>query len=227
MRIQQQDDYPLGHLILEYLRVFIWPLVILLVVVVYQEDVRKILSEREVDIFGLRIGKVVDIEQRARAEIADIRQLLESQRARGGVRSDGISQDIETKLNSLEQNLSREIEQIRRSPAPAARVKPERASSSGGTRAVRAAAAEQRGFEALLERDLTTAIQAFEEAKAVWPDYHNVAELLALLEERRTNLASGGDKGWRKLYRIILTRYSWGLPEDLRPRLRAEVTAAY
>src|SRR3546814_4693461 len=76
-------NYDLGRLVLDYIKAFLWPVVALAVVGIYQDDVRKILSEREVDIFGLRIGeKVEQIESQAMAEIEDIRLLLEAQKQR-------------------------------------------------------------------------------------------------------------------------------------------------
>jgi hypothetical protein len=221
-----RDPYAFGRLVLEYLRVFMWPLIVLAVVLVYQDDVRKILSEREVDIFGLRIGKqVADIEQRALAEIADVRHLLEAQQAPGSANAGEIAQDIDTKLASLERNLNREIGRIQRTDEAVQR--PSQATGGVGDRAQRAAAAERRGFEAILERNLDGALAAFGEAYRIWPDYRNVQEILRLLEKDKERLRAPADTAWTQLYRTILTRYSWGLPDDLRPRFRAETAAAY
>ena len=229
--------YDLGRLILDYIKAFMWPLVAIVVVVIYQDDVRQILSEREVDIFGLRIGeKVEQIESQAMAEIEDLRQLLETQRAAaeagaGSAAPDPqLSHDIETKLSSLERNISREVAQVQdtrqvvEAAPPSQRTATVEAVSS---RTQQAAAAERRGFEALLERDVTAAIAAFDEARRIWPDYHNVAELGRALRNRRDDLADSASREWTQLYREILTRYSWGMPDDLRSALRSEVAQAY
>ncbi len=231
---EQADRYALGRLVLDYIRTFMWPAVALIVVVIYQDDVRTILSERQVDIFGLRIGeKVEQIESQALAEIADVRALLEAQQARGaGAASPEITEDIEAKLASLERNLSREIAEVQQArdveqraqrslPAPQTRAPTE------SSRAERAAAAELRGFQALAERNLAAAREAFDRAYEIWPEYHNVDEIRRLLNQRRDELADPDSAAWPQLYRAIMTRYSWGLPEELRPVFREGATRAY
>jgi hypothetical protein len=203
------------------------------IVLIYQDDVRKILAEREVDIFGLRIGeKVEQIETQAMAEIEDIRLLLEAQKqAAGSTAPDPqLSADIDTKLSSLERNLSREIGQVQdvqqtvQAAPPAQRTATVDAASS---RASLAAAAERRGFEALVRHDVAAAIAAFDEARGIWPEFHNVAEVGRALRNRQDRLADPASEAWPQLYREILTRYSWGLPDDIRSAIRAEAAQAY
>lgn len=228
-------DYVLGRLILDYIKAFMWPLVAIIVVFIYQDDVRQILSEREVDIFGLRIGERVEqIESQAMAEIEDIRVLLEAQQTgesgNDGAAATQLSEDIDAKLRSLETNLSREIAQVQ-SEQQALRSAPaaERQTTveAEGSRARDAAAAERRGFEALIDRDVAAAIAAFDAARGIWPEYHNVAEIGRTLRRQQEALADPGSAAWPRLYREILTRYSWGLPEDLRTEIRAGAAAAY
>lgn len=226
-----EKSYALGRLVLDYIKAFLWPAVAVIVVVIYQDDVRKILAEREVDIFGLRIGeKVEEIESQAMAEIEDIRLLLEAQREAADA-SDGaapapeLSADIDTKLSTLERNLSREIAQVQgvQQAAPAARAEDQRTARLTPM----AADAERRGFEALVAGDVDAAIAAFDEARGIWPEYHNVAEIGRALRNRRDRLADPQSPAWSELYRDILTRYSWGLPTDLRDAIRAKVAQAY
>lgn len=224
------DDrsYALGRLVLDFIRAFLWPAVALVVVLVYQDDVRTILQEREVDIFGLRIGERVEaIESQALAEIADIRTLLEQRQRRSGEAGDAeLIEDIETKLSSFERNLSREVSAVQSvETSPAQPSRPQRDPSAG--RADRAAAAERRGFQALLERDYETALRAFDQAREIWPEYHNVAEIGRLLRDWQDRLEGSNGSAWPRLYREILTKYSWGLPEDLRPALREGAAQAY
>ena len=228
--------YALGRLVLDYIRAFMWPLVAIVVVVIYQDDVRRILTEREVDIFGLRIGERVEqIESQTMAEIEDIRLLLETQQqaAGAGEAAPQVTEDLATKLASLERNLSREIgrvqseQQALQAAPPSTRQAAIEAESQQANRASRAAAAERRGFEALLSHDVDGAIAAFDEAREIWPDYHNVAEIGRALKKRRDALAALSAESWSELYRDILARYSWGLPEDLRTAFRNEVAQAY
>ena len=230
--------YVLGRLVLDYIKAFMWPAVAIIVVVLYQDDVRRILLERQVDIFGLRIGERVEqIGSQAAAEIEDIRTLLEAQRETGATGTGGeqLNQDIETKLSTLERNLSREISQVQtvqqqavqQQTAPLPADVPQ-AVPVGGGREAHAAAAERRGFEALIAHDVAAAAAAFEEARTAFPDYHNVAELARALRKREDSLADAGDAAaWTELYREILTKYSWGLPADLRAAIRTEAAKAY
>jgi hypothetical protein len=237
MADENGSSYVLGRLILDYIKAFMWPLVAIVVVLIYQDDVRQILAERQVDIFGLRIGdRVEQIESQAMAEIEDLRQLLDAQKAAAETGADSsvpetqLSHDIETKLSSLERNISREVAQVQdtrqmvQAAPPTQRTAAVEAASS---RTAKAAAAERRGFEALIGRDVTSAIAAFDDARSIWPEYHNVAELGRALRNRRDDLADPASPDWPQLYREILTRYSWGMPEDLRSALRSEVAQAY
>lgn len=226
-----EKGYALGRLVLDYIKAFLWPAVAVIVIGVYQDDVRKILAEREVDIFGLRIGeKVEQIESQTMAEIEDIRLLLEAQRQASEARDGAapapqLNADIDTKLNNLERNLSREIAQVQtaQQAAPTAGA----VDNLTARLSPMAAAAERRGFEALIARDVDAAIAAFDDAREVWPEYHNVAEIGRALRNRRDRLADAESPAWAELYREILTRYSWGLPADLRDAIRAKVAAAY
>lgn len=222
--------YALGRLILDYIRTFLWPAVALAVVLVYQDDVRTILQEREVDIFGLRIGeKVQQIETHTLAEIGDIRALLDEQQASGTApaNADAIATDIEAKLASLERNLSREVAAVRSAEVQPAPEFPSAAQMPASSRMAQAADAERQGFQALIERDVGGAMEAFDEARRIQPDFHNVAEIGRLLRDRRDKLGKPDSPEWPRLYREILTRYSWGLPDNLRPQLREGAAQAY
>ena len=229
-------DFALGRLVLDYIKAFMWPVVAIIVVLIYQDDVRQILTEREVDIFGLRIGERVEqIESQAMAEIEDLRLLLEAQEAQAddGV-ADGaapqLREDIATKLDSLESNLSREIARVQVEQQALQAAPPAQRQvtlDAEGSRATRAAAAERRGFEALIDHDVRAAIAAFGEARDIWPEYHNVAEISRALTRRRDKLDDPDSPAWPQLYREILTRYSWGLPEDIRTEIRAGAEQAY
>jgi len=165
------------------------------------------------------------------AEIEDLRLLLEAQQAAlDAEAAPELRADIETKLQSLESNLSREIARVQVEQQALQAAPPAQRQitvEAEGNRASRAAAAERRGFEALLDREVRTALQAFEEARAIWPDYHNVAEIARLLDRQREQLDSPDSPAWPQLYREILTRYSWGLPEDIRAEIRAGAERAY
>ena len=82
-------------------------------------------------------------------------------------------------------------------------------------------------FDKSTVSDIERAIQAFDEARSIWPEYHNVAEIGRALRKREDKLRDPNGPGWQQLYREIITRYSWGLPEDLRKAIRQGATQAY
>lgn len=228
MANEARNDYMLGRLVLDYIRAFMWPFVAIVVVLVYQSDVRTLIFEREIDVFGVRIGaKVEEIESQALAEIADVRVLLEAQQASANDAGTSgtslqVAEDIDIKLSSLERNLTREITEVQ--SAQQTRRPPPSATSSLSTRA---AVAERRGFQALIDHDVATAIKAFDEARSIWPDYHNVAEVGQTLREFESRLKDPESPMWAQLFREILTRYSWGMPDDLRIAIRKGAKKAY
>jgi hypothetical protein len=85
---------------------------------------------------------------------------------------------------------------------------------------------EQAGFEAILDRRLDDAIAAFERAREVWPDYHNVAEIAAYLARTKATEAPLDAADWAAVDRAILTRYSWGMPAHLRDAFRDAIGAS-
>jgi hypothetical protein len=93
-------------------------------------------------------------------------------------------------------------------------------------RADQAAAFERAGFQAILDRRLEDAIAAFESAREVWPDYHNVAEIADYLAQVEATADPLDDSDWAAIDRTILTRYSWGMPAQLRDSFRARVTTS-
>lgn len=225
-----------GHLILDYIKAFLWPAVIVIAVLVYKDDVWKLLSEREVNIAGfLSLGpKVDDIETRAKAELADLRTLVqELQKGRGQTK---ITADIEAKLKSIERNLGQQIAQVRnvyqqsvpltKQPGTYQVAQPQ-VSRAADMRATKAANAERRGFEALIRRDIGEALKAFDEAYLTWPEYHNVSEIREMLRKRQNRLKPSDVDEWAIVHRRILAQYSWGVPPDLRPAFRTEIKKAY
>lgn len=80
---------------------------------------------------------------------------------------------------------------------------------------------ERQALEALLARDARRALAALGRAADLWPTYHNVAEIETLLEKELPKLAAADSPRWKEIYRIILERYSWGIPPDLRKELEA------
>jgi hypothetical protein len=230
--------YQLGRLILDYLRVLIWPASILAVVAFYQDDVRDILRGREIELAGVfKIGQQVkQIEERAQEEIADIRALLDAQRerdaadaeSRGGAEVEPVAADIETKLANLGRNISRSVTQINQAAPQLVQSPVQQVEPPGELRRQLAAAdLERAGFRALIDRNVAEAIVNFDGARERYPEYHNVAEIAQYLRERQARLMDPDSPAWADLYRTIISKYSWGLPSDLRPDFRELAKETY
>ncbi|MDJ0941942.1 MAG: hypothetical protein QNJ30_00630 [Kiloniellales bacterium] len=222
------ERYALGRLILDYLRSFTWPAILLAVVLFYSSDVREILRSRELEVVGfLKIGqKVEELEAQAAEEIADVRALLQELQARPDLPAEAVAADIDGKLTRLSSNLSREVQQIQQ-------IAPDLASGAATAQVAltpRPAASvvdlEREGFEALLDRDAERALETFGRAEALVPNHNSVAAIRALLAEHRAELADPESRAWSKLYRVILTKHSWGMPSGFRPKFRRLAAAS-
>lgn len=232
MPADQTERYALGRLVLDYLRMLMWPVIVLVVVLVYADDVRTILSSREVEVAGVfKIGQQVkQIEESAAEEIADIRALLEKMQADPTLDRTALTVDIKSKLDNLSGNLSREVEQIQQT-APAVAAAPPAAVEPGAVPApvgqTSAATLERDGFQALVDRDVDKAIANFARAKSLYPDYHNVSEIHDLLVAHQADLRDPNSPSWEQAFRQIVAELSWGMPAEFRPEFRKYAAESY
>jgi hypothetical protein len=94
-----------------------------------------------------------------------------------------------------------------------------------------ASSQERRGFVSVIGGDLAAAREAFAAAYAAYPTYHNVDELkhrvftAEKISKYRDARAARRNAILRETIDLILTRYSWGIPPDLLPRLRATLNS--
>lgn len=225
----ERKDYPKARLLLDYLRTLSWPVVAIGILAIYGGDIRKMFTEREVEFpGGLRIGaRIDDINNNLSDEVAEIRSLLGELQSSFDSAESEVAEEIEIKITSLEESVDRELNQIQQivpgisapatadvqvqTPLPLSR-------EIGGQTAEDW---EQRGFTALIERDIDAAISAFTNAYNLWPQYHNVSEIRKLLRRRRPELEDpANDAAWSLLYRSMLAQYSWGMPPEVRAAIR-------
>jgi hypothetical protein len=210
---------------------------------------------RSVKVLGVEIGPAVaQLQETTEQELADLQALVtelqanyrrELEATRAGAEgsfetpvseeTQEAAQAVETKLSSLRANLDRETQALREMTVQQALPRPTALSpgpiqaplpTAPTARADEAAAFERAGFEAILGRRLDDAIKAFESARAIWPDYHNVAEIGNYLARVKATEEPRDAADWAAIDRTILTRYSWGMPADLRDTFRARVTAS-
>ena len=253
MAAEGGQRYELGRLILDYLRTFMWPVIVIALAIFYFEDLMEVVKGREVNIFGLEIGPAVArLQETTEQELTDLQALVAELKANyrreleaaagtgAGAPTEATvseqtreaAQAVETKLSSLRSNLDREAQALRQAAIPQQAQSPHSpvqmspALALPTARAEEAARFERAGFEAILERRYDDALRAFERAREVWPEYHNVAEIADYLARMRANHAPLDPADWAMLDRTLLTRYSWGMPADLREMFRTRVTAS-
>lgn len=257
MAAEGGQRYELGRLILDYLRTFMWPVIVVALAIFYFEDLMEVIKGREVNIFGLEVGPAVaQLQETTKQELADLqalvaelkanyrRELEAAGRSETGAPAEAVvseqtqqaAQAVETKLSSLRANLDREAQALReaaiqqalpqQTAVPPSPVQMAPVPGLPTARSEQAAAFERAGFQAILERRLDEAIRAFERAREAWPEYHNADEIANYLARMQANQAPLDDADWAAIDRTMLTRYSWGMPADLRDTFRARVTAA-
>ena len=86
---------------------------------------------------------------------------------------------------------------------------------------------EIKGFDFLVSRNAEAALVAFGNAEKLWPSYHNVAEIRKYLEGNLAALTSapteGKSEAWITLYKLLLAKYSWGMPADIKSKLSEQL----
>jgi hypothetical protein len=125
MAAEGGQRYELGPLILDYLRTFMWPVIVIALATFQFEDLMEVVKGREVNIFGLEIGPAVArLQETTEQELADLqalvaelkanyrRELEAAGRSGAGAPTEATvseqtregAQAVETKLSSLRAN---------------------------------------------------------------------------------------------------------------------------
>lgn len=225
-----------AELVLEYARVFIWPLVILFALIIFKSQMENILENRKIKIGGLlEIGeRIQEIEKQATIEIQDVKKLTAELKR---IQQDGsnesiaaISSKITDKLEALDTNLTISVSRLRKDTTSLKQGIVQQQSIqqiplfNEAINKEGAKALEAEGFKYVLDRNLSEAIRAFSEADSLWPGYHNVAKIQSYLKHYEAELAAASKadkvKLWDQLYETLLLKYSWGMPTDIREQLQ-------
>lgn len=190
-----------AKLFLEYLRTLIWPVILITAFFSYEKEIIDLLKNRKIDAFGISIGERIDnIAENSEAAIKEITENINSLDSK---------EEILSKLESINKNIKKDLSQVRQQTSKTDFVERQAVSSI-----MTAAKHEREGFEAILNKNIGEAIRQFNLARILWPDYHNVSEIERLLLRRQSSL--NNPAAWKELYQLILKKYSWGMPDDLR-----------
>jgi hypothetical protein len=81
---------------------------------------------------------------------------------------------------------------------------------------------ETTGFENLLGDRFKNSLEDFEKAYEAYPEYHNVEEILKLMHKNIEKLNDPNRRDSTKIdiYRQILEKYSWGIPDDIKEAMQ-------
>lgn len=220
-------------LVLEYIKVFVWPLLLLVGVLMFRPQIVEIMNTRELSIGSLTVGKRIEgIGESMQQQLAVQKRYIEMIEANADnpalVRENArwLLGVIPTVQKNVGQDIVAITNEIQTGPTAPARGIVSAPKESPKT----ARDWEVRGFEALLAKDVDAAINAFSQAEALSPTYHNVAEIHRLLVDKREALKandsdrkSAKDADWKSVYKPIVGRYSWGMPAEILNRLKDEI----
>ena len=80
---------------------------------------------------------------------------------------------------------------------------------------------EANGFDFLIKKDVAGAINSFKKSEESFHGFHSVHEIYLYLSRNKLVLNNQDSKGWKKVYREILKRYSWKMPEEQKSILNS------
>lgn len=212
-------------LVLEYLKVFIWPVLLLIGVFTFKPQIEEILQTREISVGSLTVGKKIDgIEDSVQQQLAVQKHYIEQIDANANnpalVREN--ARWLLGVIPSVQKNVGQDILALK-NEIQADKTAPTKGVSSTAHESLKTAQDwELKGFEALMAKDVDAAISALAQAEALSPSYHNVAEIHRLLVDKRDALKAR-DADWKAVYKSITGRYSWGMPTAMLNRLKSEL----
>lgn len=225
-----------SELLLEAVRILIWPCMVAFGLILYSDTVVEILTTRKVRIGDLEIGdKVSSLEEALQSQLqGQVYYLNEIKDNKNNALV--VEKYVSLAMNSIEsarvgvKNAVKTIQDDLPQGSGAQVVREYNSSEKGvervpvgSNRSVQAKAWETVGFKYVLDKDVDNAIKYFSQAEAVWPEYHNVAELKKLLSNSKKELEQKQSARWNEIYKIILSRYSWGMPTDMLKAMQQAV----
>ena len=224
------------ELILEAVKILIWPFLIVIGVIWLGNDFREILKSRT-----FKIGGVLEVGERVSALQGGLQNELISQKdalnkilahSADPAKVHDFASEALNSIENAQKEATKEIQQIQeiqktipqalqaesgQPPGPQAR-------QETNVKNLRTAKDwEIRGFKQIIAWDAAAAIEAFSEAEKLWPDYHNVAEIRQLLIKNKEALGTKESPRWKEVCRKILNEHSWGMPPDVRREMQKVV----
>jgi len=85
----------------------------------------------------------------------------------------------------------------------------------GYSRKDQAESLENQAFDFLINKDIESALNKFEECEKVYPTYKSVSEIVKFLKGERQNLTDKDSTRWNTVYKTILDKYTWKMSPDV------------
>lgn len=216
------------EIVLEFVKIFIWPLLVVIGVVWLGPDLRDILKSRTWKIGIIEVGdRVSNLEETLQNELLVQKGYLDKILAHpeDADRVTAVAKEAVAAIENAQEGVQKEVRNIRetipeRLAAEPAKDTPETAT---GEKPTTAKGWETLGFAYLLRKDVRAATEAFTKAEKIWPDYHNVSEIRSLLVQKQEALRQSDSSEWEDTYREILAQYSWGMPAEVRGQMQEAV----
>jgi len=209
---------------LEYARVFIWPVLVVIGVAFFYPEVHEIIKNG-----GWSVGPV-KVEQRIDVLSKTLQEQLIAQKDFATKIQENSADQTKVKdyagrllqnITTSQQGLSKDVDELK-AAIPDRQASTNNQESQKSDSPETAQDWELKGFNALVAKDVDNAVSSFAQAEAIWPDYHNVAEIRSLLVSKREALKDPKSSEWRLTLQKVLSDYSWGMPADVREKLKAQ-----
>lgn len=210
------------ELILEIVKILLWPVIIIVAVLWFGNDVKDMLKNRSFKIGLVEVGdRINNLEGSMQEELILQKDYLNLvlENATDSTKVREITNQALLNLEGAQVGIKKEIQNINNVVPELAQTTPEIKSQSSN-QAVSAKDWEIKGFDGILERDIDEVINAFTEAEKARPDYHNVSEIRRLFIKNRDLLTDPTSDNWKTVYKKILEKYSWGMPANARQQMQ-------
>jgi len=215
-----------AEVILEAIRIFIWPALVVLAVLWLGTDLKEILKSRTWKIGIIEVGdRVSNLGNTLQDELLMQKDYLD-QILSNPADTDKVKEYATRAIESIEnaqKGINKEIQNIKQAIPRRAAAEPVQEAPEKGTSEREPSTAkewENLGFKYLLARDGQAAIDAFSQAEKIWPDYHNVSEIRRLLVQNRTSLEQTNSPKWKNVYEEVINQFSWGMPSEVRQQMQ-------
>ena len=108
--------FPRAHILLEYLRTLIWPLLVIVVVFAYRQDIMRVVESREIKVGPVEVGrKLEDLNDKTKDELQTVAARLERIEGAATNAPDNVKRaiaDVRTSVGAIQDNYSKEAQLI-------------------------------------------------------------------------------------------------------------------